>query len=141
MKRLFFAVLLSLTGCTTNTAVEDELSITQGLYGQLTTRCTEADCVGAPNAGVTIAWFDRNPNLTDDAGVGPSPVLQTTSAASGFWEFGLDAGARGYLAIGKPSTQNGTLWFTSISTSVPRGLGRVDWHVGPEDEGTWTLAR
>lgn len=138
MRRLASVTLLLLGGCSTNTAVEDELTIDQGLYGQLTTRCTEAGCVGAPHGGVPVAWFTQNPYATDDAGVRPAPVRETTSASSGFWQFALDAGARGYLAIGEPSATSGTVWFTATAADVPRGLGRVDWHVGPQDEGTWT---
>lgn len=116
-------------------SLESQLTITQGLYGQLTQRCDGEGCAGAPRAGSTVGFFDGSP-FERDGGVGPEPRLSTTSSATGLYEFALDSGTRGYLAIGEPRTGFGIQWFTATSVLVPRGLGRVDWQAGG-NEGTW----
>ena len=139
MNRFLPCALLALAACGTNTEVESQLTITQGLYGQLTQACMGATCVGAPRVGSTVAWFDQNPYSTNDAGVRPSPVLEYTSGPNGFYEFPLESNTRGYLAIGELRT-NGIQYFTSTSATIPRGLARIDWKAGG-DEGTWTDVR
>lgn len=136
MRPLCFLALVFL-GCGTSADVEGQLTITQGLYGQLTQRCDGAGCLGAPKVGTPVAWFDTNPYGASDAGVKPTPKLETTTKANGFYELALDSGARGYLAVGEDRT-NGVQWFTATSAFVPRGLGRLDWHAGPGNDGTWT---
>ena len=131
-----FTLFLAL-GCGTNTEVEPQLTITQGLYGQLTQRCDRMDCVGAPREGSQVAWFDRSPYVTD-GGVRPEPVFQSVSVKNGFYEFAIDSNVRGYLAIGEPSTSSGVRWFTSTAATIPRGLARIDWRAGPGNDGTWT---
>ena len=137
MKHFALGALL-LTGCGTSTEVEGQLTITQGLYGQLTQRCDQpAACVGAPRVGTPVAWFEVSPYATD-GGVKPTPVRESTSGTNGFYEFALDSNARGYLAIGELRPTNGVQWFTATSVLVPRGLGRVDWRAGPGNDGTWS---
>lgn len=136
MRRTLFLLLFA-AGCGTSTEIEPQLTITQGLYGQLTQRCEQKDCVGAPREGAPVAWFDRSPYSTD-GGVKPAPVKETTSGKNGFYELALDSNARGYLAIGLPEASSGVQWFTATSATIPRGLARLDWHAGPGNEGTWT---
>lgn len=135
--RLRSALLVLLAGCGTSTEIEPQLTITQGLYGQLTQRCEQKDCVGAPREGAPVAWFDRSP-YSSDGGVKPTPVKETTSGKNGFYELALDSNARGYLAIGLPEASSGLQWFTATAATIPRGLARLDWHAGPGNEGTWT---
>lgn len=137
MVRLLALGLCVFTACGTSTDVESQLTITQGLYGQLTQRCDQPDCVGAPRVGTPVAFFTSNPLVNPP----PSPMLETTSKANGFFEFALDSGARGYLALGKPDTTRGTVWFTATSVLIPRGLGRVDWRATAQNEGQWTDVR
>lgn len=137
MKRALTVALLGLS-CGTNTMIEGQVTITQGLYGQLTQPCMGANCVGTPRVGAEVAWFGSNPYATDDAGVKPSPLLTTTSSKEGVYEFALDAGARGYLAIGEFRTTSGVQYFTATSANIPRGLARIDWQAGSDIEGTWT---
>lgn len=120
--------------------IDTQVTITQGLYGQLTQRCDTSGCVGAPRAGTPIAWFDRSPWPTD-GGVAPEPVLTTTSGANGFYELALDSNVRGYLALGLQKATVGTAWFTATSVSIPKGLGRVDWQATAANEGRWTDVR
>ncbi|MFZ5446056.1 MAG: hypothetical protein ACOZQL_39050 [Myxococcota bacterium] len=138
MSRSFVVVALLLAGCGTNTEVESQLTITQGLYGQLTERCDQTGCVGAPKQGTPVGWFTVNPFNKTDAGTFPEAALEKTSGPNGFFEFALDAGSRGYLAIGEVRTSQGVVWFSATSTLIPKGLGRIDWHPGPGAEGTWT---
>ncbi len=138
--RGFLSVFLVLVGCGTSTEIEPQLTLTQGLYGQLTQPCTGMGCVGVPRVGTPVAWFDRSPYETSDAGVKPQPVLETSSTKNGFYEFALDSGVRGYLAVGEART-NGVQWFTATSAAIPRGLARIDWHAGPGNDGTWTDVR
>jgi hypothetical protein len=138
MTRLLPVLLFA--ACGTSTDVESQLTITQGLYGQLTQRCDTPDCVGAPRTGSPLGWFASNP-FTLDGGVAPTPLQRTSSGANGFYEFDLESGARGYLAIGKPDSANGVAWFTATSVAVPRGLARVDWRATPANEGQWTDVR
>lgn len=127
--------------CGTTTEVEPQLTITQGLYGQLTKRCTGMGCVGAPLEGAPVGWFDRTPFPTD-GGVPPAPVTEFVSGQNGFYELGVDSNARGFLAVGqKSATTLGVTWVTATATTVPRGLGRIDWSAGPGDDGTWTDVR
>ncbi len=126
------AILLS---CEPAPPLEARLSITQGLYGQLTQRCDGEGCTGAPRSGSPVGWFDVSP-FSRDGGVAPQPLLETSSAHDGLFEFAIDSGTRGYLAIGEPRTGFGTQWFTATSVFVPRGLARVDWQAGGS-EGTW----
>lgn len=125
-------------GCGTSTDVEAQLTISQGLYGQLTQSCTGTNCLGAPRVGTPVAWFDANPYMANDAGVKPSPVKETTSGTNGFFELALDSNVKGYLAIGESRPTNGVQYFTATSASIPRGLARIDWHAGPGNDGTWT---
>jgi hypothetical protein len=140
MHRLVLIVALSTFGCGTNTDVEAQVTITQGLYGQLTQSCKESGCVGAPRVGANIAWFDSNPYMTNDAGVKPTPLFEKVTTTNGFYEFALDASARGYLAVGEDRT-NGVQYFTATAATIPRGLARIDWHAGPGNDGTWTDVR
>ncbi len=126
--------------CGTTTEVEPQLTITQGLYGQLTRRCTPADCVGAPLEGAPVGWFDRSP-FPGDGGVRPTPVKELSSGKNGFYELGLDSNTRGYLAIGQKSAAEGVIWVTATTALVPLGLGRIDWYAGPGNDGTWTDVR
>jgi len=130
-------VFAMVSACGTSTDVEGQLTISQGLYGQLTQSCTAKDCVGAPRVGTPIAWFDQSPYV-NDGGVKPTPVFEGTSKANGFYEFALDSNVRGYLAIGELRSTNGIQYFTATSVLVPKGLGRLDWHAGPGNDGTWT---
>lgn len=139
MRRLCLLSLLSL-GCGTNTEVEPQLTITQGLYGQLTQRCDQKDCIGAPREGTPVAWFDRSPYATD-GGMDPAPLQEGVSGKNGLYEFAIDSNSRGYLAIGELRPTNGVQWFTATAASVPRGLARIDWHAGPGNEGTWIDVR
>jgi hypothetical protein len=134
-----FALLLA-AACGTNTDVEPQVTITQGLYGQLTQSCMGSGCVGAPRVGTNVAWFDTNPYGANDAGVKPTPVFEKVTTTNGFYEFALEASTRGYLAVGEPRT-NGVQYFTATATTIPRGLARIDWHAGPGNDGTWTDVR
>lgn len=138
--RLCAVSLLLGLACGTTTEVEPQLTITQGLYGQLTQRCDQPDCVGAPRVGTPVAWFDRAPYATD-GGMDPEPVQETTSGKNGFYEFAIDSNARGYLAIGLLRPTTGVEWFSATAATIPRGLARIDWRAGPENEGTWTDVR
>ena len=138
VRLLPFVIASFLLACGTNTEVEPQLTITQGLYGQLTERCEQTGCVGAPRQGTPVGWFDVNPFNKTDGGTFPQAAIEKTSGANGLFEFALDAGARGYLAIGEVRTTQGVVWFSATSTVIPKGLARVDWHVGPGNEGTWT---
>lgn len=138
MRRVLFVLLFA--ACDTSTDVESQLTITQGLYGQLTQACSGEGCVGAPRTGTPLGWFETNP-FARDGGVAPMPTLRTQSGANGFYEFELPSAARGYLAVGKPDTQAGTVWFTATAVSVPLGLRRVDWKATAGAEGQWTDVR
>ena len=140
MRRTFSALLLLTLGCGTSTEVEKQVTITQGLYGQLTQRCDTPDCVGAPREGAPVAWFDVSPYSTD-GGVKPTPVHESVSGKNGFYEFALDSNVRGYLAIGELRPTNGVQWFTATALVIPHGLARVDWHAGPGNDGTWSDVR
>jgi hypothetical protein len=134
-------LLLLLVGCGTSTDVESQLTITQGVYGQLTARCDGAGCVGAPLEGRPMAWFDQSPWPTD-GGVAPSPVTQTTSGKNGFYELAVDSNAKGYIALGQSQATTGVQWVTATPpVTVPKGLARVDWRGGPDNAGTWTEVR
>ncbi|MGV3621269.1 MAG: hypothetical protein ACO1OB_10650 [Archangium sp.] len=122
--------LLLLSGCLTS-EVEPQVTITQGLYGQLTERCEGDDCLGTPRVGAHVGWFETNP--FDGS---PEPVQELRSKANGFYELNLEAATRGYLAIGVDRPGR-IYWFTATATSIPRGLGRIDWQAGPGEEGTW----
>lgn len=126
-------------GCGTDTEVERALTITQGLYGQLTQRCEPAGCVGAPREGSPMGWFDRSPWATD-GGTNPAPLQELVSGKNGFYELALDSSVHGYLAIGELKAATGVQWFTATAVSVPHGLARLDWRAGG-DEGTWTDVR
>ncbi|MFT3712293.1 MAG: hypothetical protein QM817_32000 [Archangium sp.] len=139
-KRSLCALVLFALSCGTNTEVEPQVTITQGLYGQLTQSCMGTGCVGTPRVGTNVAWFDTNPYSTDDAGVKPKAVFEKVTTTNGFYEFALDASARGYLAIGEDRT-NGVQYFTATGATIPRGLARIDWHAGPGNDGTWTDVR
>jgi hypothetical protein len=134
MRAALLPVVLSLTACEAP-PLEAQLTITQGLYGQLTQRCDGEGCVGAPRVGSPVGFFDGSP-FARDGGVAPEPRLTTTSSSSGLYEFALDSGTRGYLAIGEPRPGVGIQWFTATAVTIPRGLGRVDWQAGG-NEGTW----
>lgn len=136
------ALVVALVGlsCGTNTMIEGNITITQGLYGQLTQSCMGTSCVGAPRVGANVAWFASNPYDANDAGVKPSPLFETISSKDGVYEFALDAATRGYLAVGEPRT-NGVQYFTATAATIPRGLARIDWHAGPGNDGTWTDVR
>jgi hypothetical protein len=129
--------LALLLGCGTSTDVESQLAISQGLYGQLTQKCDQKDCVGAPRVGTPMAWFDRSPWATD-GGVNPTPLQESTSGKNGFFEFAIDSNARGYLAIGELRPSSGVVYFSATAATIPRGLARIDWRPGPGSEGTWT---
>lgn len=126
----------SLCGCLTS-EVEPQLTITQGLYGQLTEACEGAGCLGTPRVGAPVAWFDVSPAARQADGGYPEPVKELRSQANGFYELDLEPAAKGYVAVGFVRA-DGVRWFTSKPASVPRGLGRVDWRAGPDEEGTWT---
>lgn len=138
--RLCAVSLLLGLACGTTTEVEPQLTITQGLYGQLTQRCEQPDCVGEPRLGTPVAWFDRSPWVTD-GGTSPAPLQETTSGKNGLYQFAIDSNERGYLAIGQPRATVGVEWFTATAATIPRGLARIDWRAGPENEGTWTDVR
>ena len=129
--------LLLLSGCGTSTEVEPQLTITQGLYGQLTESCTQKDCIGAPRKGTPVGWFDRSPFVTD-GGVAPVPLQTMTTTETGLFQFPIPSNERGYLAIGRPEASIGTRWFSATSALIPLGLARIDWHASPANEGVWT---
>ena len=133
----FFAAL----GCGTNTEVEPQVTITQGVYGQLTKRCDKPGCVGDPITGTPVAWFKTYPFSTTDGGMAPMPIVQTTSGTNGFYELAVESNERGYLALGREVTTQGTVWFTATSAVIPRGLARIDWRGSEDNEGIWTDAR
>jgi hypothetical protein len=141
---LLRGALLSLSllvlGCGTNTEVEPQVTITQGLYGQLTQRCDEVNCVGKPREGTPIAWFDRSPYATD-GGMNPEPVQEKVSGKNGFYEFAIESNERGYLAIGELRATTGVKWFSSTAATIPRGLARIDWRAGADNDGIWTDVR
>jgi hypothetical protein len=132
--------LVLASGCGTSTAIEPQLTVTQGLYGQLTQRCDQQGCVGAPREGTPVAWFDRSPFATD-GGVKPTPIRESVSGKNGFYEFAIESNQRGYLAIGELRTTTGVQWFTATAATIPRGLARIDWRAGPTNEGTWSDVR
>jgi hypothetical protein len=140
-RRLLLAFFLVALGCGTNTEVESQVTITQGLYGQLTKRCDKPGCVGAPIEGTPVAWFKTSPFSTTDGGVSPMPVQETVSKTNGFYELAIDSNERGYLALGRHETTQGTVWFTATSALIPRGLARIDWRGSEDNEGIWTDAR
>lgn len=135
MRQLVIGVLF--LGCGTSTEVEPQLTISQGVYGQLTERCDSEGCVGAARVGTPVAWFGGNPFARNDAGTLPEPSLEVVSGPNGFYEFPLDAGVRGYLTIGRQVT-GGVSWFSANATVLPLGLGRVDWRASADTEGVWT---
>lgn len=127
--------LLMLSGCLTS-EVEPQVTITQGLYGQLTESCEGADCLGKPRVNAHVGWFATSPfNDLPDGGA-PEPMLELRSKTNGFYELNLEAATKGYLAIGVDRPGR-IYWFTATATSIPRGLGRIDWQAGPGEEGTW----
>ncbi|MBL8911823.1 MAG: hypothetical protein JNM17_14110 [Archangium sp.] len=128
-------------GCGTNTMIESQVTITQGLYGQLTQSCMGSGCIGAPRVGTNVAWFATNPYEKNDAGVEPKALFETLSSKEGVYEFALDSSTRGYLAIGLPRATSGVEYFTATAANIPRGLARIDWHAGPGNDGTWTDVR
>ena len=140
MRRIFCALLLIGVGCGTSTDVESQVTITQGLYGQLTQTCSTMGCVGAPREGAPVAWFDRSPYATD-GGMNPAPLQEGVSGKNGFYQFALDSNVHGYLAIGELRPTNGVQYFTATALVIPHGLARVDWHAGPGNDGTWTDVR
>lgn len=133
MRLLLVACLLS--GCLTS-EVEPQVTITQGLYGQLTERCEGADCLGRPRVGAHVAWFATSPFTDLPDGGSPEPLQALRSKTNGFYEFNLEAATKGYLAVGVDRPGR-IYWFAATATSVPRGLGRIDWQAGPGEEGTW----
>ena len=122
--------LLFLSGCLTS-EIEPQVTITQGLYGQLTESCEGADCLGKPRVGAHVGWFATSPFTGT-----PEPMFEVRSTTNGFFELNLDAATKGYLAIGVDRPGR-VYWFTATATSVPRGLGRIDWQAGPGEDGTW----
>lgn len=135
---LAFALLAA--ACAPPLDVDSQVTITQGLYGQLTQRCDEAGCTGAPRVGAPLGWFERAPWATD-GGAAPEPRFTTTSGANGFFQLPLDSNVRGYLAVGREKTTVGTSWFTATAVTVPRGLARVDWQATADPEGRWSDVR
>lgn len=122
--------LLILSGCLSS-EVEPQVTITQGLYGQLTEACEGADCLGKPRVNAHVGWFATSP--FDGS---PEPLQSLRSKTNGFYELNVDAATKGYLAIGidRPGR---IYWFAATATSIPRGLGRIDWQAGPDEDGTW----
>jgi hypothetical protein len=140
-RRPHLTLFLAALGCGTNTEVEPQLTITQGLYGQLTQSCQEMGCVGAPREGTPVAWFKTSPFSTTDGGVRPMPVEEKVSGKNGFYEFAIESNERGYLALGKPEATQGIVWFTATAATIPRGLARIDWRASADNEGIWTDVR
>ncbi len=135
MKRVLFAALF-FTACVAD--VESQVTIKQGLYGQVRETCSKEDCEGAPRVNAQVGWFLTNP-LIHDGGV-QTPAVLTTTNASGFFELTLDAGTQGYLSIGT-TAKTPTLYFTATQERVPRGTGRIDWQANGAEEGTWLHVR
>ena len=133
--KTFSGLLLCLLGCGTSTEIEPQLTLTQGLYGQLTQKCDPKGCIGAPRVGTPVAWFERSPFSTDG---GVAPLQESTSGKNGFFEFNLASNSRGYLAIGELKPSSGVQYFSATAALIPLGLARIDWHAGPGNEGTWT---
>lgn len=135
--RLCFIMFASLFGSACLTAdVEPQLTIMQGLYGQLTEACQGDDCLGKPRVGALVGWFDSSPQGTSADGGTPEPRLELRTKANGFYELALDPAAKGYLAIGADRPGR-VVWFTSTATSIPRGLARLDWQANDDDLGVW----
>lgn len=134
MRLLLVACLFS--GCLSS-EIEPQVTITQGLYGQLTEACTGENCLGKPRIDARLAWFEVSPFSKTADGGRPEPLFETRSKTNGFFELALEPAAKGYLTIGSSRSTRDD-WFTATATSIPRGLGRVDWQAGPEDQGTWT---
>lgn len=110
--------------------VESQVTITQGVYGQLLAGCDTPGCSTSYLPSRDVGLFDVQV-VRNDAGVFPAPLVHVTSRDRGFYEIGVDAGSF-FLAIGQPDTaRGGTSWFTSTSVRVPVGVGRVDWVSGP----------
>lgn len=139
-RALVLAVVLASACGGTSTDVEAQVTITQGLYGQLTKRCDGEGCVGAVLEGAPVGWFATSPWATD-GGMDPPPAQETTSGKNGFYEFSLDSNVKGYVAVGQVNPTTGVVWVTAKQVTVPKGLARVDWRGGPGNEGTWTQVK
>ncbi|MEW5741295.1 MAG: hypothetical protein AB1938_20400 [Myxococcota bacterium] len=140
MRRFVIGVALALASCGPAPDLESQLTITQGLYGQLTKRCDGDGCVGAPLEGTPVGWFSTSPWSTD-GGVDPAPLQETKSGKNGLYEFPIESNTKGYVAVGQLEPTTGVHWLTATSVTVPKGLARVDWRGGPGPEGTWTDVR
>lgn len=120
--------------------IDASVTISQGVYGQLTKRCDGAGCAGDPLSGAPVAWFDSAPWSTD-GGADPIPRQETTSGSNGLYQFAIDSNVKGYVAIGQRVATSGTTWVTATAVTVPKGLARVDWQGGNGNEGTWTQVK
>lgn len=141
MRRVLVAVAWGLAlGCGPPPALEEQLTISQGLYGQLRKRCEGTGCVGAPLEGAKVGWFAASPWATD-GGVDPPPLQEATSKKNGLYEFSIDSNTKGYVAVGRVEPTTGVRWVTATTATVPRGLARVDWQGALDPAGTWTDVR
>lgn len=136
---LLLLALFALSACGTPD-LDASVTITQGVYGQLTKRCTGDGCVGAPLEGTPVAWFETSPWSTD-GGVDPRPSQESTSGANGLYQFSVASNVKGYVAVGQNVATTGVTWVTATPVTVPKGLARVDWYGGPGNEGTWTQVK
>ncbi len=133
MRRGYFLCLL-FCGCAASVSieVEEDLTISQGLYGQAAESCDAEGCV--PRQGAMMAFFDNDPSNGDQ-----TPVIETTTASNGFWELPLESARQGWLAIG--STKTGA-YYSAFQTSVPLGLSRIDWKASSSSQaGTWNKVK
>lgn len=121
MKQL--ALLLLLTGCGINDDVSAQLTIVNGVYGQLLAGCDTPTCGGGYSSGVSVSLASSLP----DGGV--AAAGSTTTDGQGFYQLAADAGAYRLCA-----------YAGGVCTEVvlPEGRLRVDHTSGPGG-GIWRV--
>ncbi len=135
MRWSVLVVASSLSSCL-GSEVESQLTITQGLYGQLTDACEGEACLGQPRVGAPVGWFDDSPLRAGDDGGVPEPRSTSRTQENGFYELALEPATKGYFAIGSERSDR-VVWFTATAANVPRGLGRLDWQASDDVMGVW----
>ncbi len=121
MNRLLLAsAALALTRCSCGPGddVSDLLTISQGVYGTLSTGCDTVPCLGGGSTGTPVSL-----SVGPDGGT----VASTSTQARGFYELAADAGSYRLCAYGGG---------VCTSITIPVGLIRADHTSGPGG-GVW----